>query len=165
MANRRGKSGSSDKFYFLGLQNHCRQWLQPGNSKMLVPWKESYDKSRQHIKKQRDMTLLTKVHKVKAMVFLVVMYGCESWTIKKVEYQINDAFELWYWRRLLRVPWTARRSNQSILKEINPEYSWKDWWWSSNNLATWCDELTHWQRSWCWERLRAKEEGSRGWDS
>ena len=72
------------------------------------------------------MTLLTKVHKVKAMVFLVVMYGCESWTIKKVEYQINDAFELWYWRRLLRVPWTARRSNQSILKEINPEYSWKD---------------------------------------
>ena len=72
------------------------------------------------------MTLLTKVHKVKAMVFLVVMYGCESWTIKKVEYQRNDAFELWYWRRLLRVPWTARRSNQSILKEINPEYSWKD---------------------------------------
>ena len=165
MANRRGKSGSSDKFYFLGLQNHCRQWLQPRNSKMLVSWKESYDKSRQHIKKQRDMTLLTKVHKVKAMVFLVVMYGCESWTIKKVECQRNDAFELWYWRRLLRVPWTARRSNQSILKEINPEYSWKDWWWSSNTLATWCDELTHWQRSWCWERLRAKEEGSRRWDS
>ena len=72
------------------------------------------------------MTLLTKVHKVKAMVFLVVMYGCESWTIKKVECQRNDAFELWYWRRLLRVPWTERRSNQSILKEINPEYSWKD---------------------------------------
>ena len=65
----------------------------------------------------------TKVHLVKAMVFPVVMYGCESWTIKKVEHQRVDGFELWYWRRLLRVPWTARRSNQSILKEISPEYS------------------------------------------
>ena len=67
--------------------------------------------------------MLTKVHQVKAMVFLVVMYGCESWTIKKVECLRIDVFELWCWRRLLRVPWTARRSNQSILKEINPEYS------------------------------------------
>ena len=73
--------------------------------------------------KSRDITLLTKVHLVKAMVFPVVMYGCESWTIKKSERQRIDAFELWCWRRLLRVPWTARRSNQSILKEINPEYS------------------------------------------
>ena len=71
------------------------------------------------------MTLPTKVHLVKAIVFTVVMYGCESWTIKKAEYQRNDAFELWCWRRLLRVPWTARRSNQSILKEINPDYSLK----------------------------------------
>ena len=70
----------------------------------------------------RDITLLTKVCIVKAMVFPVVMYGCESWTIKKTECQRIDAFELWCWRRLLRVPWTARRSNQSILKEINPEY-------------------------------------------
>ena len=75
------------------------------------------------ILKSRDINLLTKVHLVKAMVFPVVMYGCESWTIKKVEYQRIDAFELWCWRRLLRVPWTARRSNQSILKEISPEYS------------------------------------------
>ena len=73
--------------------------------------------------KSRDVTLLTKVHIVKAMVFPVVTYGCESWTIKKAEHQIIDAFELWCWRRHLRVPWTARRSNQSILKEINPEHS------------------------------------------
>ena len=73
--------------------------------------------------KSRDIILPTKVHLVKAMVFLVVMYGCESWAIKKAEQQRIDAFELWCWRRLLRVPWTARRPNQSILKEINPEYS------------------------------------------
>ena len=73
--------------------------------------------------KSRDITLPTMVHLVKAMVFPVVMYGCESWTIKKAECQRTDAFELWFWRRLLGVPWTARRSNQSILKEISPEYS------------------------------------------
>jgi len=77
------------------------------------------------ILKSRDITLPTKVHLVKAMVFPVVMYGCESWTIKKAEYQRIDAFELWCWRRLLRVPWMARRSNQSVLKEINPEYAWE----------------------------------------
>ena len=75
------------------------------------------------ILKSRRITLLTKVHLVKAMVFPVVMYGCESWTIKKAEGQRTDASEMWCWRRFLRVPWTARRSNQSILKEINPEYS------------------------------------------
>ena len=75
------------------------------------------------ILKSGDITLLTKVHLVKAMVFSVVVYGCESWTVKKAEHRIIDAFELWCWRRLLRVPWTARRSNQSILKEISPEYS------------------------------------------
>ena len=75
------------------------------------------------ILKSRDITFLTKVYLVKIMVFPVVMYGCEKWTIKKSEHQRIDAFELWYWRRLLRVPWTAKRSNQSILKEISPEYS------------------------------------------
>ena len=75
------------------------------------------------ILKSRDISLPTKVHLVKAMVFLKVMHECESWTIKKVECRRIDVFELWYWRRLLRVPWTARRSNQSILKEISPEYS------------------------------------------
>ena len=76
-----------------------------------------------HALKSRDIALLTKICLIKAMVFLVVMYGCESWTIKKAECQRTDAFELWCWRRLLRVPWTARRSSQSILKEISPEYS------------------------------------------
>ena len=75
------------------------------------------------ILKSRDITLPTKVHLVKGMVFPMVMYGCESWTIKKAERRRIDAFELWCWRRLLRVPWTARRSNQSVLKEISPEYS------------------------------------------
>ena len=78
------------------------------------------------ILKSRDIPLPTKVHLVKAMVFPVVMYGCESWNVKKAEHQIIDAFELWCWRRLLRVPWTARRSNQSILKEISPGVHWKD---------------------------------------
>ena len=82
------------------------------------------------ILKSRDITLLTKVHLVKAIIFLVVMYGCESWTIKQAEHQRIDAFELWCWRRFLRVPWTARRSNQSILKEVSPEYSLEGlpWW-------------------------------------
>ena len=92
---------------------------------MLAPWKKSYDKPRQPIK-TRDMTLPTKVHIVKATVFPVVMYKCESWTIKKVECQRIDAFELWCWRRFLRIPWTAKWYNQSILKEISPvEYSFE----------------------------------------
>ena len=89
---------------------------------MLALWKKSYDQPRQHIKKQRHYEQM-KVHLIKVMVFPVVMYGCESWTIKKAEHWRIIAFELWCWRRLLRVPWTARRSNQSILKEISPEYS------------------------------------------
>ena len=117
------------------------------------------------ILKSRDITLLTKVHLVKAMVFPVVMYGCDSWTIKKVEHWRIDAFALWCWRRLLRVSWTARRSNQSILRENSSE-CWKDWcWgWKSNTLATWCKELTHWKRPWFWETLKAGEESDRGWD-
>ena len=117
--------------------------------------------------KSRDITLPTKVHLVKAMVFPVVTYGCESWTVKKAERQRIDAFELWGWRRLLRVPWTARRSNQSILKEISLGVLWKDWCWSwnSSTLATSCEELTHWKRLWCWEGLGAGGEGdARGWD-
>ena len=94
-----GNNGNSEKPYFLGLQIHCS------------------------ILKSRDITLPTKVHPVKAVVFPVVMYGCESWTVKKAGCQRTDAFELWHWRRLLRVPWTARRSNQSILKEVRPEFS------------------------------------------
>ena len=89
---------------------------------MLTPWKESYGQPRQHIKNQRHY-FAKRGPSIKAMVFPVVLYGCESWTIKKAEHQRIDAFELWCWRRLLRVPWTLRRSNQSILKEISPEYS------------------------------------------
>ena len=109
----------------------------------------------------------TKVCLVKTMVFPVVMYGCESWTIKKAEGRRIDAFELWCWRRLFRVPWTARRSNQSILKEINPGCSLEGlcWRWNSNTLAIWCKELTHLKRPWCWERLSAGGEGDdREWD-
>ena len=90
--------------------------------KTLAPWKKSYDKHRQRLK-SRDITLPTKVHMTKATIFPGVMYGCKNWTAKKAECQRTDAFKLWYWRRLLRVPWKARRLNQSILKEINPEYS------------------------------------------
>ena len=112
------------------------------------------------ILKSRDITLPTKVRLVKAMVFLVVMYGCESWTIKKAECQRIDSFELWCWRRLLRVPWTAMRSNQSILKEISPECSsgGQMWSWNANTLATWCEELTHLKRPWRWERLKVGGE-------
>ena len=119
--------------------------------------------------KSRDITLRTKVHLVKAIVFPVVMYECESWTMKKADCWRIYAFELWCCRRLLRVPWTARRSNQSILKEISVlGVHWKDWCWSSNSntLATWCEKLTHLKRPWCWKRLRAGgERDDRGWDS
>ena len=118
------------------------------------------------ILKSRDITLPTKVRLVKAMVFPVVMYGCENWTLKKAEHWKIDAFELWCWRRLLRVTWTARRSNQSILKEISPACSLEGCWsWNCNILATWCEELTHLKRPWCWERLKAGREGDdRQWD-
>ena len=120
------------------------------------------------ILKSRDITLPTKVCLVKAMVSPVVMYGCESWTVKKAGWRRIDAFELWCWRRLLRVPGTARRSNQSILKEISPGCSLEGLMLklkNSDTLATWCEELTHLKRPWCWERLKAGgEEDNRGWD-
>ena len=103
------------------------------------------------ILKSRDTTLPTKAHLVKAMVFPVVMYGCESWTIKKAEHQRIDAFELWCWRRLLRGPWTARRSKQSILKEVSPEDSLERLMLKLKlqYFGHWCEELTHWKRPWC----------------
>ena len=129
---------------------------------MLASWKKSYDQPRQHIKKQR-LYFAIKVHLVKAMVFPVIMYGCESWTIKKAEHWRIDAFEIWYWRRLFRVPWTARRSSQSTLKKKNQSWIFTGrtdcWSWNSNTLATWCEEWTHWKRPWCWERLKAGGEG------
>ena len=132
----------------------------------LTPWKESYDQPRQQIKKQRLCTLSTKVHLVKAMIFPVVIYGCESWTIKRAECWRIDAFELWHWRKLLRVPWTARRSNQSILREISPGCSLVGLMvkLKLQYLATWCKGLTHLKRPWCWESLRAGDNRGRdGW--
>ena len=117
-----GNNGNSDRFYFGGSKitadgdcsHEIKRCLLLGRKIMTTL---------DSIFKSRDITLPTKVHLVKAMVFPVVMYGCENWTVKKAERRRIDAFELWYWRRLLRVPWTAKRSNQSILKEISPEIS------------------------------------------
>ena len=121
MANRWGNNGSSDTLYFLGLQisadgdcsHEIKRRLLLGKKVMI---------NIDSILKSGDITLPTKVHLVRAMVFPLVMYGCESWTVKKAECRRIDAFELWCWRRLMRVPWTERRSNKSILKEISPEY-------------------------------------------
>ena len=123
MANRRGNNRNSERLFFLGgaskitADGDCSHEI-----KTLAPWKKSHDQSRQHIKKQRHY-FAKKGPSSQGLVFPVAMYGCESWTIKKAECWRNDAFELWCWRRLLRVPWTARRSSQSILKETSPEYS------------------------------------------
>ena len=115
------------------------------------------------ILKSRDITLLTKVCLLKTMVFPLVKYGCERWTIKKAGHWRTDAFELWFWRR---VPWPARRSNQSFLKEIHSEYSMEGLMLKLKlqYFSTWCEELTHWKWPWCWERLKAGEGDDGGWD-
>ena len=161
MANRWVKSGSSDIFYFLGLQNHCGQWLPPQISKMLAPWKRAMTNP-----DIIDITLLTKIHIVKAMVSPVVVYGCETWTIKKAEHQRTDAFSCSAgkdsWETL-----GLQRDQISQAQRKSTLYShWKDqsWSWSFNTLATWCKEPTHWKRPWCWERLRTGEVGNTGWE-
>ena len=119
------------------------------------------------ILKCRDITLPIKICLVKAMVFPVVMYGCESWTINKAERRKIDAFELWCWRRLLRVPWTARRSNHFILREISPEYSLEGLKLKVKlqYFGHWWKELTYLKKPWCWERQKVGGEGdNRGWD-
>ena len=121
MANRWGKSGNNERLYFLGLQNHYKWWLQLKLRHLLLGRKAIANLD--STLKKRDITLPIKFHVVRVMVFPVVMYRCESWSIKKAELWRIDAFLLWCWGRLLRVPWTARISNQLILKEINPEYS------------------------------------------
>ena len=153
-------------FLFLGSKiiadrdwNHeIRRWLLLSRKAMT---------SLDSVLKSRDITLPTKVRIVKAMVFPVVAYSCESWTIKKAEHQRIDAFELWCWRRLLRVPWPARRSNQSILREINPEYSLKGLMvkLKLQFFAHLMKTVNSLEKIWCWERLRGEgEEGIRGWD-
>ena len=116
--------------------------------------------------KSRDIILPTNVHLHKDMVFPVVMYGCESWTVKKAEHWRIDAFELWCWRRLLRVPWTARRANQSILKEISPECSLEGLMLKLKlQYFGHLMQRVHLKRPWCWERLKVGGEGDdRGWD-
>ena len=121
MASRRGKSGSSDRFLFTWAPKSLQTVIAAMKRHLLLERKAMTNLD--SILKSRDITLPTKVHTVKAMVFPVHIYKCESWTIKKVGRQRIDAFKLWCWRRFLRVLWTARRSNRSILKEINPEYS------------------------------------------
>ena len=151
-------------FYFLGLQNHHRWWLSHEIKRRLLLGRKAMT-NLDSILKSRDITLPTKVHLVKAMVFPVVMFGCESWTIKKAERQNIDAFELWCWRRLLRVSWNER-SNQSILKEFHSECSLEVLMLKMKlSLATSCKELTHWKRPWCWAGLKVGEDGdNRGWD-
>ena len=156
-----GNNGNSDRLYFGGFKitadgdcsHEIKRHLLLGRKAMT---------NLDSILKTRDITLPTKVHMVKAVVFPVVMYGYETWTIKKAECQRIDAFELWCWRRLLRVPWTAWRSNQLLLKKINPQYSLERLTLKLQNLATWCEEPAHYKRPWCWERLKTKEEKS-GW--
>ena len=122
MANRWRNKGNSDRLYFLGSKLTTDGYYSHEIKRYLLLGRKAMT-NLDGILKSRDITLPTKVHLVKAVVFPVVMYGCESWTIKKTEHWRIDAFELWCWRRLLRVSWTARRSNQSLLKEISPEYS------------------------------------------
>ena len=166
MANRWGNTGNSDIFIFLGSKitadvdysHEIKRHLLLGRKVMT---------NLDSIFKSRDITLPTKVHLVKAIVFLVVMFGCQSWTIRKAECRRIDAFELWCWRRLLRIPWTARRFNQSILKEISPEYSLEEL-----MLKLKLQYLGHlmwradsFEKTWCWGRLKVGGEGDdRGWD-
>ena len=165
MANRWENNENSELFYFLGLQNYCR-WCSHEIKRCFLLGRKALT-NLDRIWKSRGITLPTKVYLVKAMVFPVVMYGCESWTMRKAEPQRTDAFELWCWRRLLRVPWTARNSNQSILKEISPEYSLEGLMLKLKlqYFTHLMQRLTYWKRLWCCERLKVGGEGgNRGWD-
>ena len=157
MANRWGNSGW---LYFLGSKITADGDCSHEIKRRLLLGRKVMTKL-DSIFKSRDITLPTKVRLVKAMVFPVVMYGFENWTIKKAECQRISAFEMWCWRRLLRVPWTARKSDQSILKEISPEYSLEGLMLKLKlqYLATWCEELTHLKRPWCWKDWRQEEKG------
>ena len=133
---------------------------------MFAPWKKSFNQSRQNIKKQRHY-FANKGPSSRSYGFSSSHVWCESWTIRKAEPQRIDTFELWCWRKLLRVPWTARRSNKSILKEISPEYSLEGLMLKLKlqYFAHLMQRLTYWKRPWCWERLKVGEEGdNRGWD-
>ena len=132
---------------------------------MLAPWKKSYDKT--SVLESRDITLPSEVCLVKAMVFPVAMYGCDSWTIKKAEHWRIDAFELWCRRKLCESFGLQGDQASLSLRKSVLDIHWKDccWSWSSNTLTSWCKERTHLKRTWCWERLKARGKGEdRGWD-
>ena len=159
MVNRGRKGGSSDRYPLFGSKITADSDCSHEIRRCLLLDKKAMT-NLDSVLKSGDIFLPIEVCMVKAMVFPVIMCSCESWTIKKAEPRRIDAFEMWCWRRLLRVLWTARRSNQSIFTH------WKDWCWSwhSSILVIWCKQLTHWKSPWCWARLRAGEEGIRGWD-
>ena len=159
------KNGNSVRLHILGFKiivdSDCRHEIK----RCLLLGRKAIA-NLESILKSKDIILLTKVCIVKAMIFPVVMYGCESWTIKKAECQRIDVFKFWCWRTLLRVPWNARRSNQSILKEISPEYSLEGLMLKLKiqyfGYRMWrADSL---EKRWCREKLRAGEGGDRGWD-
>ena len=133
---------------------------------MLVPWKKSHDKPRQHIKKHRFRFVNKGPHSQSYDFFPVIVHRCESWTIRKPECCRMDAFQLWCWRRLLRVPLRPRKSNKWILQEVNPEYSQSNWYcsWSSNTLEIWWEEPTHWKRLMSEKIESRRRRGDRGWD-
>ena len=163
MAHGWGKVWTVTDFIFLGskitVHSDCRHAIK----RCLLLGRKAMT-NLDSILKSRDIILPTKVHTVNTMLFPVVMYGCESWTIKKAEHRRIGAFDLWCCRRLLRVPWTARRPKQSILKEINPKYSLEGLVLKLQYFSHWYEELTHWKSPWCWERLRVGEGGDREWD-
>ena len=160
MTNRWGRNGNSDRFIFLvsritadgDCSHEIKMYLLLGRKAMT---------NLDRMLKSRDITLLTKVCIIKAVVFPVVIYVCESWTVKKAEHWRIDAFELWCWRILFRVPWTARRSNQSIWKEINPEYLLEGLMLKLKlqYFDHWCKELTHWKRPDAGKDWRQEEKG------
>ena len=168
LTNRWGNNGNRDRLFSWAPKSLQTVSATMKLKKCLLLGKKAITKL-DIVWKGRDITLLTKVCVAKAMVFSIAMYRCESWTIRKAEHRSTDAFELWCWRRLLRIPWTARRSNQSILKEISPEYSLEGLMLKLKlqyfgHLMWRTEELTNWKGSWCWERLKAGEGDNRGWD-
>ena len=166
MANRWGNNGNSDRLFWGGSKITADGDCSHEIKRLLLLGRKAMT-NLDSIFKSRDITLPTKVRLVKAMVFSVVIYGCESWTINKAEHQRIDAFELWCWRRFLRVLWAAKI--QSVHRKGNQFWIFIGrtcWSWSSNTLATWCEKLTHWKTPWCWERLKVEGEGDdRGWDA
>ena len=143
----KGKNGNSNTIYFIGLQNPCRGWLQLCKSKMLASCKKRYDKPRQHIKKQRqdfvNRGLFSQRYDFSSIHIWMWELGYEEgWVLK------NWCFRTVVLEKTLKNPWTAGRSNELILKKSTLNIHWKDWCWSSNTLAIWCEEMTHWKRCW-----------------